>query len=50
MLTDGDFPVEFGRYTLLGVLGEGAMARVYRAELRGPGGFTKPTALKIVRG
>jgi len=50
MLTDGDFPVEFGRYTLLGVLGEGAMARVYRAELRGPGGFKKPTAVKIVRG
>jgi serine/threonine protein kinase len=50
MLTEGDYPVEFGRYTLLGILGEGAMARVYRAELRGPGGFTKPTALKIVRG
>ena len=47
---EGDFPVEFGRYTLLGILGEGAMARVYRAELHGPGGFTKPAAIKIVRG
>ena len=46
MLMEGDYPVDFGRYSLLGVLGEGAMARVYRAELRGPDGFTKPTAIK----
>lgn len=49
MLADGDFPVEFGRYTLLGLLGEGGMARVFRAELLGPEGFRKPAAVKIVR-
>ena len=49
VLTDDDFPVVFGRYTLLGLLGEGGMARVFRAELQGPEGFRKPAAIKIVR-
>jgi serine/threonine-protein kinase len=43
------FPAPFGRFRLLGLLGEGGMARVFRAELEGPGGFRKPAALKVVR-
>ena len=49
LLEDDDLPVTFGRYTLLSVLGEGGMARVFRAELRGEQGFRKAVALKIVR-
>ncbi len=49
VLTDEDFPVHFGRYTLLGVLGEGGMARVFKAELAGLEGFKKKAAVKIVR-
>ncbi len=50
LLTVEDFPVPFGRYRLLGLLGEGGMARVFRAELAGPEGFRKPVAIKIIRG
>ena len=49
LLEDDDLPVTFGRYTLSSVLGEGGMARVFRAELRGEQGFRKAVALKIVR-
>ena len=48
-LEEEDFPVPFGRYTLLGLLGEGGMARVFEAELRGPQGFRKRAALKVIR-
>jgi predicted ATPase len=48
-LGEADFPVRFGRYALLGILGDGGTARVFRAELQGPAGFRKPCALKVVR-
>ena len=41
-------PTLFGKYTLLEVLGEGAMARVYRAIRSGPMGFQKEVALKLI--
>ncbi len=44
----GDEPTLFGKYTLLEVLGEGAMARVYRAIRSGPMGFRKEVALKLI--
>jgi serine/threonine protein kinase len=49
LVVDEDYPLTFGRYTLTGLLGEGGMARVFRAQLAGPRGFKKPVALKIVR-
>jgi serine/threonine protein kinase/predicted ATPase len=54
-LTDGDpptfaqLPAEFGRYEILELIGSGGSAHVYHAELRGPGGFRKRVALKLVR-
>ena len=48
-LQQSDLPVTFGRFVLRGVLGEGAMGRVFRAELTGPAGFRKPTAVKVMR-
>jgi serine/threonine-protein kinase len=48
-LTAEDLPVIFGRYEILAILGEGGMARVFRAELRGPAGFRKPVALKVIK-
>lgn len=48
-LTDADLPVMFGRYELQSLLGEGGMAKVFRAELRGPAGFRKQVALKVIK-
>jgi serine/threonine-protein kinase len=47
-LTDADLPVDFGRYTLTKVLGEGGMARVFLGNLSGPQGFSKPCAIKVL--
>ena len=55
-MTEGPFPEEpavslerIGRYRLLSPLGEGAMARVYLAELDALGGFRRKVAIKVVR-
>lgn len=42
-------PVPFGRYELLELVGEGAMAQVYRARRVGLSGFRKEVAIKRLR-
>jgi len=47
--TDQGRGVPFGRYVLKERLGAGGMAEIFRAELPGPGGFSKPVVLKRLR-
>ena len=47
-MSRADGPTTFGRYQLLGLLGKGGTARVYRALRPGPMGFGKEVALKII--
>src|SRR5262245_14922334 len=42
-------PTTFGRYQIIGKLAEGGMATVYLSHLRGPKGFTRTVALKMLR-
>lgn len=39
---------KIGKYTVLDVLGEGGMSRVYKAGTKGPGGFEKLFAIKVL--
>ena len=40
---------KIGRYELISLIGEGGMGTVYSALLRGPAGFQKKLAVKIIR-
>ena len=42
-------PADFGRFSLVDLLGEGGMGRVFRAVMTGPSGFRKDVALKVIR-
>ncbi len=42
-------PIPWGRYQLVELIGEGAMAQVFRARQSGPMGFSKEVALKRLR-
>jgi tRNA A-37 threonylcarbamoyl transferase component Bud32 len=46
---DDEEPELFGRYELLELVGEGAMAQVFRARRVGPSGFRKEVAIKRLR-
>jgi len=47
LLTADALPCVFGRYMLQAIVGDGRTARVFRAQLMGPGGFRKTVALKV---
>ena len=47
-MVDEAQPSEIGPYRIIKTLGEGAMARVYLAELVAAGGFRRKCALKVV--
>jgi len=50
MYDDGaDWPRSFGPYTLKRQIASGGMAELYLGETRGPGGFTKPIVVKMIR-
>ncbi len=49
ILPEPDDPIPFGRYELLELVGEGAMAQVFRARRVGPIGFRKEVAIKRLR-
>ncbi len=42
-------PSQLGRYLLTDLIGEGGMARVFKAILRGPAGFEKIVAVKVMK-
>ena len=43
----GDILIE--RYRLTHIIGQGGMARVFRAVLQGPAGFEKTVAIKLLK-
>jgi eukaryotic-like serine/threonine-protein kinase len=46
---DASFPRSFGPYTLKRQIASGGMAELYLGETRGPGGFSKPIVVKMIR-
>jgi len=44
-----DWPRSFGPYTLKRQIASGGRAELYLGETRGPGGFTKPIVVKMIR-